>query len=240
MVRLAPLPPPFAGPCPQIRRAWRYLDATHKSVNGLLDSFNQVRVAAGTARGSNHGRLRRDEVDLLRAALVFTSSGLDACCQQLVRDALPTLIDRGGTAELKFVAYLKDQLHEPKPPEGLLDAVTAMHPREQLVKRYIEAKTRASFQGSRDLKDRVRDLLGISNKALPTSRFTALNGFFVARNDIVHQLDYVNPRSTSMKRHPRTAADVTRECNAVLALVADTILACAGLLRGRPGTAPRE
>lgn len=217
-----------------MRRAWKYLKATHESVSGLLDSFTEVREAARRAKGNAKGRLSRDEGDLLRAALVFTSSGLDACCHQLVRDSLPGLIERGGNAEVKFRLYLESELRGPKPPDGLLDAIAAADPRCKLIERYVDAKTKASFQGSGDLKERVRDVLGISNHRLPVKSLKALDGFFTSRNDIVHRLDYRDPVSRSVKRHARSPAHVTSECNAVLSLIANLIHATAEQLRGTP------
>ncbi|MBQ0906847.1 hypothetical protein [Micromonospora sp. U21] len=235
MIKLQTLPAAPAGHCPPVRRAWRYLVATQDSVDGLLDSFNQVRTLALKAKVEARGRLSSDELDLLRAALVFTSSGLDACCHQLVRDALPALIARGGTAELKFREHLRNELYSPKPPDGLLEAIAAADPRRELIERYVMAKTKASFQGSGDLQERVRDTLGITNKALAKGRFTALDGFFIARNDIVHRLDYENPTSASVKRHHRNPNDVATECDTVLALVADLIHATAELLKRKAG-----
>ena len=52
--------------------------ATHNSVDGLLDSFVQIRSLAVQAKADRRLRLRSDELNLLRAALVFTSSGLDS------------------------------------------------------------------------------------------------------------------------------------------------------------------
>jgi hypothetical protein len=51
-----------------------------------------------------------DQQNLLRVALVLTSSGLDACCKRLLRDALPDLIERNGTAAAKFDGFIEEQL----------------------------------------------------------------------------------------------------------------------------------
>lgn len=204
--------------------------ATHASVSGLLDSFNVVHEKKVTDRTNAQGRLGRDELDLLRAALVFTSSGLDAACHALVADCVPALVDRSGsTAATKFEAYLDEQ--SANPTSDFRAALKKPHPRFEFVRLYVEAKTRASYQGTSDLKDRVRDLLGIPNKKVQTSRIEDLSGFFVARNDIVHRLDYVNPRSQSTARHSRSPADVVKECDLVLTLVADLIGGAADVIR---------
>jgi hypothetical protein len=225
---LADLPPGPTGRRPQIRRARRYLSATHHSVSGVLDSFTLVRDVAAKTRGTAAGRLSRDQLDLLRAALIFTSSGLDATCQTLVRECAPVLIAKAGTAHDRFEFFLDQEMK--RPSESLIAAVKDPSPRERLIELYLDVKTRASYQGTGDLKSRVRDLLGIPNATLTTAKINSLSGFFTARNDIVHQLDYVDPTSASSKRHHRAPSDVVAECDRVLALVNDMIRATADLL----------
>jgi hypothetical protein len=103
---LGSLPAAPAGKCPQVRRARKYLEATHQSVGGLLDAFNLVHEKTVASRANAQGRLGRDELDLLRAALVFTSSGLDASCHTLVDECVRVLVDRPeSTAARKFDLY---------------------------------------------------------------------------------------------------------------------------------------
>lgn len=229
---LGALPANPEGRNPQVRRAWRYLKATHESVNGLIDSFNVVHEKKVATRANAQGRLGRDELDLLRAALVFTSSGLDAACHALVAESVPILVDRpGSVAAMKFDGYIDEQLANPS--KEFRAALKAKDPRTQLVRLYVEAKTKASYQGSGDLKDRVRDLLGVSNKALPARQITALDGFFTARNDIVHRLDYVEPQGPSVARHGRSPGDVVQECDRVLAVIAGLITGAAHILKSK-------
>jgi hypothetical protein len=229
---LGALPAAPTGKCPQVRRARKYLEATHQSVSGLLDSFNVVHEKTVTSRTNAQGRLSRDELDLLRAALVFTSSGLDASCHTLVGECIPVLVDRpGSTAAKKFDLYLDEQ--SVKRTDEFRAALKDRDPRTKFIDLYVTAKTKASYQGTEDLKDRVRDLLGIPNKTVATKRVDGLSGFFIARNDIVHRLDYVDPRSTSVKRHHRSPSDVVAECDRVLALVADLIRGAAEAVQAK-------
>lgn len=227
---LSALPRGPQGHAPRVRRARRYLEATHLSVGGLVDSFNVVHEKTVTSRANAGGRLRRDEVDLLRAALVFTSSGLDATLQTLVAECVPLLVERhGSNAAIKFDGFLDEEIRNAS--AEFRTAVKGPQPRSDLVRLYVEAKTKASYQGSGDVKDRVRDLLGIPNEAVPAFRIKALDKFFVARNDIVHQLDYVDPGTRSTKRHHRSPGEVVEECDRVLKLIADMIGATAEFLR---------
>lgn len=228
---LAALPPAPTGRCPEVRRACRYLKATHASVSALLDTFNLVRTTATIEKRSSRGRLSRDQVDLLRAAIVFTGGGLDAVCQRLVYDSIGKLIDRGGTAAEKFDGYVRGELYALKPSNELITAVTSSDPRDALIDAYRTAKTRQSFQGSSDVRDRVAKLLGIPDNVLRKSRFDALNSFFAARNDIVHQLDYKDINGTSTARNHRTPEWTIAQCNRVLLLLADLINATASLVK---------
>jgi hypothetical protein len=228
---LKPLPNPPVGQIPQVRRACRYLTATHGSVTGLLDSYNLVREERVKSQGHGAGRLSRDELDLLRAALIFTSSGLDACCQTLVTESLPSLIGLGGTARLLFERWLEAQVHQPIP--AFVEALKDPDPRSAFMRLYIQSKTKASYQGTTDLKERVRDLLGIPKATIPDARIKALDGFFTARNDIVHRLDYVTPQGPSTKRHHRSPVDVVKECDRVLIVTSGLIHATAAELKSR-------
>src|SRR5437868_4142409 len=69
---LAPLRATPTGRCPQVRPARRYLNATHASVTSLLDTFDLLRGTAATSKGKARGRMSRDQVDVLRASIVFT------------------------------------------------------------------------------------------------------------------------------------------------------------------------
>jgi hypothetical protein len=139
------------------------------------------------------------------------------------------LIAAGGTAETKFELFLEAELQAPS--QELVAAVKARAPRKRLVALYIERKTKASYQGSGDVTDRVRDLLGITNAQVATSKIKALDNFFKARNDIVHRLDYEDPTSSSNRRFHRAPVEVVAECDRALALINNLIHAAATRLK---------
>jgi hypothetical protein len=212
--------------------AWRYLLGAHDSVTGLFDALATVRSTKQSGTGQDaRGRLARDEEDLLRAALVFTSSGLDACCKRLLRDALPDLIAGNPTAARKFQEFVKQELAT-GPSDPFAQAILSPAPRTQMIKVYIAGKTKASLQGSGDMKTRVRDTLGISNARLPVDKLEQLDDFFKARNAIVHDLDYESPSSLSSRaRHRRKMEEVRDQCDTVLSVVATVISETAKNLR---------
>ncbi|QMU68349.1 hypothetical protein [Streptacidiphilus sp. P02-A3a] len=214
-----------------INPAWRYLVGAHATVQGVFDGLTVVR--ASKAKEDARGRLGRDEADLLRAAIVFTSSGIDACCKRLLRDSVPLLINGNTSAARKFDDYVKQELAE-GPSAAMSAAIRSLKPREEMVRLYVAARTKASFQGSDDLKSRLRDTLGISNTQLPTAKLKTLDDFFVARNAIVHDLDYVNPSGTGSDRHVRSLDGVQTQCDSALVLVAEFIAEAAVNIRALP------
>ncbi len=214
-----------------ISPAWRYLVGAHDTVQGVFDGLTVVR--SSKQKDDARGRLGRDEADLLRAAIVFTSSGIDACSKRLLRDTIPLLIDGNANAARKFDDYVKLELAE-GPSAPMSDAIRSLNPREEMVRLYIAARTKASFQGSDDLKSRLRDTLGLTNAQLPVAKLKALDDFFVARNAIVHDLDYVNPSGTGSARNARSLDWVWTQCDAALTLVAEVIAEAAVNVRALP------
>lgn len=74
--------------CPEIVTAWWRLRSTHDSVTGLFDTLYLVRrTRASTNNFSTRGRLSADAQDILRAAVVFASAGVDASVQALIKNA---------------------------------------------------------------------------------------------------------------------------------------------------------
>jgi hypothetical protein len=89
---------------PEVVPSWARLVATHKAISGLFDTLHVLRERA--ADEGNPRRLTEDQLDQVRAAIVFTSAGLDACLRRLLRDALPKLISAGGGPQGKFKGHL--------------------------------------------------------------------------------------------------------------------------------------
>lgn len=232
---LAPLPAAPGGRAPQVRQARKYLEAAHGSTSALLESLAIVRKQRKDTKGEARGRYSNDEIELLRAALVFTSSGLDASLQRLCRDALPVLIRKPATgARAKYEEVMRHELAGKETPAELRDAVLSMDPETELIDYYVRMRTKASYQGSGELKTRVRGALGISRSAVADADLEALNPFFTARNAIVHGMDYVDPKSArGRSRHTRTRDATIAECDLVFAVAARFIAETAKSLRRR-------
>ena len=166
-IALTPLPRKPIGVA--VAGAWQYLVGAHASVTGLFDALATVRATTNATEA--RGRLASDETDLLRAAIVFTSSGVDASCKRLLRDTLAIVIegDEHGTAARKFDEFIDRELRRDR-SSALARALKSRTPREELISLYVADVTRMSMQGSGDLRTRVRDALGITDTQLPADQ----------------------------------------------------------------------
>lgn len=230
------LPAAPKGTCPEVRGAWKYLEATHASVDGLLLSYRRLRK--GHERGAI-GRPRTEETDILRSAIVFTSSGVDACCKMLLRESLPTLLTRDSAARRKYESFLREEIGQPRNKADLHEALIHTSPRERLIDYYVDAQTRGSLQSSGDLRKRVKQTLGIPDTVVDDEALISLDPFFKARNQVVHDMDFkslreaVSAPTRGAGRHPRAEKTVADQCGAALTTVADLIHATAIVLRTR-------
>ena len=86
----------------QAMSAFYILCIAHASASSFLDLFEKERK-----RRKAKGTPTDEEHDLLRATLLFASSGLDSMVKQLVLDALPTVIDRDRGANELFKSFLE-------------------------------------------------------------------------------------------------------------------------------------
>lgn len=207
------------GRAPLVRPAYRLLSRAHASVTGLLDTVTELDAGRRARNLSPRGRRAEHEVDILRAAIVFTSAGLDASMRRLVNDAGRRLVldcPLSG-ARSQFEEFVKDQLSRPQPAATFRDAVVSLDS-DRLVSLYMAEKTRASYQRSADLKSRVRNLLGIPKSSVPDTDIERLDAFFVSRNQIVHDMDLQDPASARLTRTHRTSQAVADECGAVFDL----------------------
>jgi hypothetical protein len=220
-----------SGRYPQIRPARRLLAGAHKSVSGLLEAYSVLDATRRANNESAHGRIAENELDVLRAAIVFTSSGLDAAMRRLVSDVARHLIGfEKSAARGQYGIFLEQQLREPTDPKRIHAAMLHADPAAELVSYYVSIRTKASYQGSSDLKKRVRDTLGVGSGVISDSRIERLDEFFRARNAIVHDLDYEEPNSDRIARTHRNPQDVADLCAPVFEVSAELICAAAGCL----------
>lgn len=222
---------------PEVRNAYRYLRGAHNSVTGIVRASQSLADARRSANSTTTGRPSGDEVDLLRSAIVMTSSGIDAAMQRIIWDAGRYLIPREKTsARAAYEAHLKQALAGKQGvDDGLRNAIIDPDPQVKLLEYYLSLKSRASFQGSGDLKSRVRGTLGVPNATIPDTKLESLDPFFSARNRIAHSMDYQRPDEPNRTaRTHRSVDEVTAMCNNALAVSADLLHAVADVILRAP------
>jgi hypothetical protein len=100
---------------PEIVGAWWRLTATHETVTGLFRTLYMVRQRTLSGQVQAQEPLSDGVQDLLRAAIVFTSAGIDACLESLLTHAVPVLVANNENARRRFELYIENQVNAPKP-----------------------------------------------------------------------------------------------------------------------------
>lgn len=219
---------------PQVRQARRLLEGSYKSVDGLLEAVQELDKRRREGNGSAKGRKSERERDLLRAAIVFTSAGIDASMTRLVKEAGKSLIlDKKEGAYGQYREFLKQEIPPNSIPSGLRDILIDEKLEESVVDYYLTEKTRASFQGSGDLDKRVRALLGLPKSVLDGDTKQELDSFFTSRNRIVHAMDYEDEGGKRTRRNHHDETEVQDQCFTVLNLAAQLINETAQVLNER-------
>jgi hypothetical protein len=161
-----------------------------RSIKKQKESKSEEKKEFATLRGMSTD----EEQDLLRSMLVSAASGLDAMTKQLIRDALPKIleIDKEALTELeKFVSRkLRDEIDDIGISERisfLARVLTAPSTQSQIIEDYINYLTKGSLQSSDELS-RVTKAFGISQKEVSIDQ-TKLRPIFESRNRIIHELD---------------------------------------------------
>lgn len=209
---------------PSVRQARRLLDGSYRSVDDILVATQELERVRRSENGSMKGRRAQREVDLLRAALVFASAGIDASMTRLVSDAGRVLIRTAGTgAHAQYREFLKQAIPTKSVDSDLRDVLLDMEIEETVLAYYLSQKTKASFQGSGDLQKRVVTVLGLPKTTLSQTALDGLDEFFKARNEIVHEMDFADSEGRSTARRPRGVTEVQEQCYSALNSAAELI-----------------
>ena len=89
----------------QCQNACIILQNSHKTSSSFLDIFEKEYRDRG-----GRGVPTDEEQDLLRAMLTNATAGLDATVKQLVRDALPSVVDHVTGASKNFQGFIERKL----------------------------------------------------------------------------------------------------------------------------------
>lgn len=213
---------------PQTGESVRRLKGAHDSITGLFGTLHTVRELKAES-GVSIRKLTHGETDILRSALVFAGAGLDAVLKQLLRDALPTLLTTHKSAKGALIGY-SGELFKDEPGKAR-SILVSPDPTAALQKEYIDGLTKGSQQKSDELIA-VRRAFGITSAGpLNDDVLKGFNDFFLARNEVVHELDLTptSGRGTFTRRTRKM--DETRErCDAALLLAQTFIVETEALL----------
>jgi hypothetical protein len=198
---------------PATETAQRFLASAYDAVDAVLDNLEKIRELRRQEVGDIRGRLAANEEDLLRAAVVFTGAGLDATLKQVIRDALPQLLETSVQAHEKFETFAADRLGTGEIADTKIIAryLTSENPRERLIEDYIYELTGSSLQSAEEVQ-KVAGALGIDDADL-RRRIGGLRTLFMARNEISHQLDLQQlERPGDRTRRTRAIGPTTALC----------------------------
>ena len=179
-----------------VETAQRFLLSAYDSVESMLDWH---RNASELADDDVHDYPEVAPItymsaeDMLRAMVVYTGAGLDTVLKQLIRDALPSLVEVSDQARSKFEGFVEGRL-DPQSRETskrLARYLVAAAPRKALIEDYLDDLTGSSLQSPEQVS-RTLGALGIADRVLRVEA-EALRPLFGARNQIVHELDLLQP-----------------------------------------------
>lgn len=196
----------------------RFLTGAFDAVNGVLESLETVRQVRREAGVDVRGRLPHNEADLLRAAIVFAGAGLDASLKQLIRDALPSLLDKSDQAHSEFETFAERNIRtaDGTSPKAVARYLIAADARSLLIEDYVYKLTGSSLQSADEVL-RACAALGIQQDRDLVERVLKLKEMFTARNEVSHELDLQRPeRQGDMTRRSRRMSTTTDMCSAAL------------------------
>ena len=193
--------------CQQCWRAYTLLCNAHETSSSFYETFERTRRKV---RGASTDK----EQDLLRAMLTFACAGLDALVKQLIKDALPDVINCNEAAERTFRADIERRIRrgEEIDHKFLADVLTQKRPRDRLIDILISDLTSQSLQ-SKDQLLRVGSFFDIPSNSI-TNNPNDLARIFTARNQIVHEMD-IDFSPTNRNRRSRTKGKMFDDTNKI-------------------------
>ena len=160
------------------------------------------------------------EQDILRAMLVMACAGLDAGLKQIIRDALPLLVQRNPDAQSALERFVARRVRGAESDFGtdtkyLAKILASSSPYASILDSYVDALTGDSLQSTDQLMKAI-NALGLDPKTLGIDK-EALGPVFKTRNQIIHELD-IDLEGEQRKRIIRRMEDMIGWTNRVLEL----------------------
>ena len=190
------------------------------SCSSLYKAFEHEREGRGATRGPSN----LVEQDILRAMLVMSCAGFDSTIKQMIRDALPLLVNSNNTAQSQLEIFTERQFRRSDGDivtnsKFLAKILASKYTYQIVVESYIKELTGDSLQSTDQLFKAVK-ALGIDVKILPLKK-DILNEIFLVRNQIIHELDI--DLQGRRKRRSRTRDKIIAWCDYLLDLTKSII-----------------
>lgn len=168
-----------------ITNAYLILCYTHETCSSFLNIFENTLAGKGTGSPTNQDQ----DQDLLRAILVFASSGLDSMIKQLIRDSLGEVINRDQGAEAIFRGHVERKIKKGEQINSsiLTNALLSSNPKQIFMQEVVRELTSSSLQ-SKDELLKIASYFNIPSSNL-TTNFNLLKEIFDVRNQIIHEID---------------------------------------------------
>ena len=160
--------------------------------------------------------------DVLRAILVFASSGLDSMVKQLVKDALPKVIDHHERAQDNLRDFVDRRLRSRERNDVasyayIVNALVRQDPRRHLIRELVTEITSHSLQSVEEIL-RTGSYFDIpSEDIIPKGEVDIAKRIFRARNQIVHEMD-VDVGQEDGHRRPREEEDMKSKTTTLFAV----------------------
>ena len=192
----------------ECQNAYRILSSAHDGATSFLDIFKEIRKTR-KAKGTP----TNEEQNLLRAMLIFATAGLDSMVKQLIRDALPSIVDLDVGAGEIFKRFIERRLLKGgevnrKFLAGILGDI---QPRKRVVNELVSELTSDSLQSVEQLMQVAEHFNVPSNKIFDDPKPVAL--IFKARNEIAHEMDidFAHPNRNRRSRATNQMTNFTNE-----------------------------
>ena len=176
------------------------LKSAHDTASYLAGVHGYLDMQAESAPTGEQAEFTARNEELLRAMLTFASSGVDAMIKQLVRDALPDVINLRDGAQERFRQFVEKRLQRGEGPDYSFVAgvIADSNPRGRLVGDLVDDLSSRSLQ-SVDAILRVGSFFDIPSRDLIPEPLVT-KAIFSARNQIVHEMDIDFARSDRNRR----------------------------------------
>lgn len=175
----------------QLESSLGIYEATYNSVSTFLSYFESEESSGKT------------NSDLLRAMLLFATSGLDSMGKQIIKDCLPLICDIEEGSQLQFKEFLRRKLKSDSQIDTnyLAEILSQQNPYDKLKEDWTKKLTHNSLQSVEELNAVIAALDLNGNKIIDNINF--LKQILQARNEITHEMDIQIDTTKNTKQRDR-------------------------------------